>query len=638
MNDRILTKFSDVLYYCLLLLIILFSFFNFSYRFYPLLNADMAINILMTPGYNLSHDLYAWGQDRGGSLIPLLSHLLYRITPISPVSAVSLVHYMILIIGYFAATTLFKSRYSKLFLALLWFFPPWHFTDFVLFPFGTQFSLFFVGLYFLRKSEISTSLLIQNLWLALSCLLMILSVWVSELGIIMVILLCFLKMYELIRSLKEKKNLSWNISHLMNVLIWIILGSAFILFAKSRATKIDVYTSHPFNDIGEVISSIHIILRSLFKVFTFSSENFIESIYAWMLILGVPIVKLLTIFTNEGWFRKVDRKWFLFFLVNGIITFFFIIFSHWVFLNGVGRRYFVLVYISFAIVILLLAETTEKRERRIVRILLAVMIVTGAISSVYKFYYPKHIPSRIKVLSELQSLGNIGIISEYWNSYISATPDPIHIKATPHDKDYVRNFELTEEVFNQPRIYLIKDGWMNSFPDTIRQFGRTLVRKGEKFYIAEGWLNQYEIGYPCESYFPSDLKYQGILIDDPVSKGGKAVLIGQGITFDKYRHFVYGPFVTLKPGNYIARFYLKVKENSSSELLAELDVSSDFGKKVIVSRKLIGSDFHEKEHYEAFDLSFEFTRQFEGVELRIFYSGKTDLYFDRVNLLFIKIR
>ena len=126
------------------------------------------------------------------------------------------------------------------------------------------------------------------------------------------------------------------------------------------------------------------------------------------------------------------------------------------------------------------------------------MVLTGAISSVYKFYYPKHVPSRIKVLSEFQSLGNIGLISEYWNSYLSATPDPVSIKATPHDKDYVRNFQLAEEVFHQPRIFIIKDMWMDSFPDTIHQFGRTLVRKGDKIYIGQCWINQYEISYPLK--------------------------------------------------------------------------------------------------------------------------------------------
>jgi hypothetical protein len=212
-----------------------------------------------------------------------------------------------------------------------------------------------------------------------------------------------------------------------------------------------------------------------------------------MLIIGIPVIKILTIFMNKGWFRKVNRKWLIFFFLNGLITFIVVILSHWAFLNGVGRRYFVLVYISFAIVVLLLVETTEKRKRKIANIILAVVILTGAFSSFYKFYYPKHIPARIKILSEFQSLGDIGLIAEYWNSYLSAAPDPIHIKATPHDKDYVRNYKLVEEVFNQPRIYIIKDGWCDSFPDTVRQFGRTLIKKGDKFYIGECWINQYEI-------------------------------------------------------------------------------------------------------------------------------------------------
>jgi hypothetical protein len=492
MNDRILERFPNVLYYGLLFLIVLFSFLNFSYRFYPILNADMAINILMTPGYHLPDDLYAWGQDRGGTLIPMLSNLLYMLVPISPVSAVSLVHYLILLAGFLAATTLFKSRISSIFLALLWFFPPWHFTDFVLFPFGTQLSLFLTGVFILNRSEKSSSLAGQNILLAISCILMILSIWVSELGILMVLLFCFMKIIQWIRQ-KRVSLRARDIYYLINIFIWVILGSVFILYAKSKATRIDVYSDHPFNNPGEVISSVQIIFQSLYKVFIFSSENFIESIYAWMLIPGLPIIKLIIIFKNKGWFRNVDRKWFIFFLVNGILTLFVILISHWVFLNGVGRRYFVLVYISFAIVILLMVETTEKRKRRIMNVLLAVMILTGAISSVYKFYYPRHIPSRIKVLSEFQSLGNIGLISEYWNSYLSATPDPIHIKATPHDKDYVRNYKLVEEVFKQPRIFIIKDGWLDSFPDTIRQFGRTLVRKGDKFYIGECWINQYEI-------------------------------------------------------------------------------------------------------------------------------------------------
>ena len=483
---------SSVVYSILLFIIIIFSFRNFSYKFYPLLNADMAINILMSPDYQLPQDLYAWGQDRGGTLIPLISHYLNILVPISPVSVVSIVHYLILIMGFLATSVMLKTRISKVFLAILWFFPPWHFTDFVLFPFGTQFSLFMTGVWLVRQSENKAGFFQKHLFLALSCFMMILSIWVSELGILMVVLLIVFGIYSAIFNKSEFRS-TLRLNQILHILFWVIIAIVFILYAKSTATRIDVYSDKPFNTYTEIAGSLKIIFLSLYNVFIFSSENTIESIYAWMLLAGIMIIKGMAIFGNKEWFQKTNKKWFLFFLINGILTLIVIIISHWVFLNGVGRRYFVLVYISFALVVLFLAETFEKRKLRTLQVLSAVIILTGAISSCYKFYYPRHIPSRIKVLSEFQSLGNIGLIAEYWNSYLSATPDPIRIKATPHDKDYVRNYKLVEEVLAQPRIYVIKDMWMDTFPDTLYQFGRILVRKGDSFYIGQCWVNQYEI-------------------------------------------------------------------------------------------------------------------------------------------------
>ena len=76
---------------------------------------------------------------------------------------------------------------------------------------------------------------------------------------------------------------------------------------------------------------------------------------------------------------------------------------------------------------------------------------------------------------------------------MSGSSDPVHIKTTPHEKDYVRNPDLVEEVLKQPKIYLIKDGWLDSFPDTIVQFRKTLRKKGACIHIADAWLNRYEI-------------------------------------------------------------------------------------------------------------------------------------------------
>jgi len=70
------TRIHSFVYYLLLFLLIFFSFYNFAEIYFPLLNSDMAITILMAQNLNLPGDLYFWGQDRAGSLIPLLANIL----------------------------------------------------------------------------------------------------------------------------------------------------------------------------------------------------------------------------------------------------------------------------------------------------------------------------------------------------------------------------------------------------------------------------------------------------------------------------------------------------------------------------------------------------------------------------------
>lgn len=86
----------------LVFLIIAISFRTFSTLFYPALNSDHAITILMGHSFNLPHDWYFWGQDRMGSLIPMLSYPFINLLNADAVVTESLVHYLILIAGYLA--------------------------------------------------------------------------------------------------------------------------------------------------------------------------------------------------------------------------------------------------------------------------------------------------------------------------------------------------------------------------------------------------------------------------------------------------------------------------------------------------------------------------------------------------------
>ena len=106
------------LHYFGIAIIIILSFFCYSSNFYPQLGSDDAIQVLMIYYFKLPHDLYFWGQDRYGSLIPLIGQVFFHGFGVSALTSESITHYLFLIAGYFAFAAFFKSCFSRLILGL----------------------------------------------------------------------------------------------------------------------------------------------------------------------------------------------------------------------------------------------------------------------------------------------------------------------------------------------------------------------------------------------------------------------------------------------------------------------------------------------------------------------------------------
>lgn len=124
----------------------------------------------------------------------------------------------------------------------------------------------------------------------------------------------------------------------------------------------------------------------------------------------------------------------------------------------------------------------------LLRTLLTITVLVGGVGTVYnlKYIWPGTLTPKVKVVGEFKQLGKIGVIAEYWNSYITSCVDPEMIKATPHDTTWaVKSREQVKEVFEQKNIYVIRDMWLKSFPDTLKEFGHTLVKAGEPFHIGD---------------------------------------------------------------------------------------------------------------------------------------------------------
>jgi len=233
-------------------------------------------------------------------------------------------------------------------------------------------------------------------------------------------------------------------------------------------------------------------------------------------------------------------------------------------------------------------------------------------------------------MSDIGKLGDIGLISEYWNSYVTACVDPDHIVATPHDKNWVRNYYLAESVFKMPKLYLIRDCWMDSFPDTITQFGHILSRKGSEFFLGNAYLCQYERVLYKRRFSCEEMQHQGTIGQDPLSPFGKSVTIGKD--YDRKKHFIFGPFLSLQHGTIVVQYYLKSEPGFETRTFAVLEVSVNYGKQILATLPIRSCDFQREDKFQLFELKTKLDQDYKGVEFRILYYGGPELSFDRVEL------
>lgn len=481
------------LHYTLISIMIVLSFFCYSSNFYTLLTSDDAIQVLMIHNFQLPHDLYFWGQDRYGSLIPLLGQIFYKGLGFSPLTSESITHYLLLIAGYFAFATFFKSKFSRIILAIAWFFPPLRVIDLLRLNISEEYSLLAIGIYFINtmnSNVLERNKLKHHLLLFGITILFILATWVSDLAIVSIFLIIQLQVY----FEKVRKNVTRGISFKWKPGIYyaiggFIIGIAFIFYGKFYADKSPEYVS--FNDFSTTIASVGLFGDSIFELLTFKASEPFTSAYFYLVII---LTLTLFAFRKKVRFGENQKKWFFFFVLDFIFIFMVIMISKWAFTNGIPRRYFTSNYIMFWLAFLLAFEYfAESNLKKIMQVVLLIAVIIGGFGSLFnlKYIWPKTLKPRAEYAREFESLGRIGIIGNYWNSYINSVTHPDQIIATPDDHSSVRNRSMAYEVMKRDTFYIIRDGWFDVFPDSLNQFGTPLYKNGEEFRMGDCFVCRY---------------------------------------------------------------------------------------------------------------------------------------------------
>ena len=524
------------------------SFHSFALHRTPMFDSDNAVHVLMAQDLNLPEDLYYWGQNRLGSLLPILSHFGVKILSLSPIVAVSGVQYILMLIGFLSFSSILSSNLSRLTLALVWFLPAATFITTIQAaqPYTPQFATIGCALAFLHQlNSCKNSVLRQRSLLIIGSLVSLcLSLWISEQSIIIVLIVGYLirdkcitfdtlengskdlgtseKNFEKFNFISIIGNLIGNLNHSKIFNSTILIGIGFIIFAKISATR--SFEIFGINSLATTWIVFQFVTKQTIQSITFSVDNLSLSFYS-LACLGLVffLIVISGIYIQKSWTKNFqiktaihqvfdsDLKWSLLFGINTIGSFLLLISSEWVYRSGIHIRYFNVVYLSLWLTIIFYSDAVSKISPNLLKVevvnsfkkylfkintpllvslLLAALI--GSMSLPSYVYSLSPAKSQLSKLIGFKQLGEAGIIGDYWNSYVICSVDPKKLSCTPHDQDMVRSARSAQKAIASDKIYLVKERWLDSFPSQIIQFGTRLMKQGPEIKIDQYTLALYK--------------------------------------------------------------------------------------------------------------------------------------------------
>jgi hypothetical protein len=444
----------------------------------------------MTHYYSFPDDIYCWGQNRGGTLVPLVAQLFNKVLAFSAINSVSLANYLLLLIGFFGFSHALKNNFTKIIFAACWFLPPVWFIDSLRFPYGIQYCLIGAAVFIVTelKRVNDTKSWRYHTYIILLIISLTCAVWVSDLAsVTVVVLLITLFVFHI-------KNKGFSLPR-TTVIIYtlggLLLSALFIIYAKSKAVEGNSnYLG--INNLSEAYNGIRITKDSIVNLLLFRKDLPLMSLYLY-LIIALALIFIFLFLKYRASFTPEEKFWFFFFTLDAVLVFMVILFSRWALYDGYGRRFFICTYISVLVLMMIVLDQLITHKIKFLMILVICVATTGSLSTLHflKFVEPQTLKPKMDVLSDFKTLGKCGIIGNYWSVYLISATDPVMIKGIPHQDGGGRNDEIVKEVFQMEYVYLMKDNWLETFPPSIAQYWHLLYKDGEEFKLAGKTLCRY---------------------------------------------------------------------------------------------------------------------------------------------------
>lgn len=453
MRSPVLNK---ILPNALILAIGLLSFLYYSALCFKGYNADLGIHLLMAEDLSLPRDLYYRGQDRLGSLIPIVAHF-FVLFGASALVAVSIAQYLLLAACFFFLRPFFQPPWQGILLAAALFMPNWAFLEQVLVGHPYIGHLFFLSgfLYLYFKAPLHNQALRFFLLALLACL----ALWASEMAVVNFLIFALVYRKKLFAALKQKQ-------------VWIsagvgtILGLTFLTTAKVSGTHTANFY-HFLANGDQILVAIKRLFGSVYEQAVFAGNKPPARFLFWVMFL-------LTV--NVLMRRRRIPQLAKFFLLSATGMLVLVLLSYWPVINDYPLRYYTPAFLQLLFFFILMGKNSSVLQKG--------LTITAVALSGYTGLYVLHnfsleVDDRLnrEEMVHFTKLGKIGIIGSYWNTH-AVDALSTEVVATPYDGHYNRMYEKIPQVLAQDTIVIIRNGFLETLPDSIVQFDRPLKRIG----------------------------------------------------------------------------------------------------------------------------------------------------------------
>jgi len=617
---------KNIFFYLFAFAIIAVSFSLYAPMYTLHYTSDHAVHVLMAHQMEFPLDLYYWGQNRLGSFLPFLAFLLKSISGFNALTSIAVVQYGLLTAGAFILARYIRAYILKCAFFLFLFFPTAIMPEllYIAQPYSTQF--FFTALAIFTAEYYFKGGKARLAFLFISFLLLGLSVWGSELsGLFLVLFAGVLFMVELTKPVTSKAR--WKNAGLFAA-VFIAAGActyAFISYAK--ANSVGQTYERAFTGLKEFGEGVMKHLEFLGYVLSHPGEDFYSVIHisVFIFLLGWLIYELIR--SSRSILHTHKAAMLLVFFLNGVLSWLILYITYWAHRNNFEFRYWVFSYISIGAFLFWQADEVFAKRKVLLTVALILFCASQVFLSLRHAENKDGLAGNEMPLSELQDvkkLGSCGILGNYWFTYNLASANPSEIIAAPREGEFIRNLRQLPALFAKSEIYMVRNDWMETFPDSVVQYGVTLRKSAEPFQIRNAEICAYQKG-----------KYRNTFTRRQLSSRNAEVLADSTSLHinNENKEFgdfvVFGPFTLMNAGTYRIKFHINNTDSLNDGLL-KFDISSGWGGRVYAVREVKSRDLKGKAVVE---IKANISNLINGVEFRIFLKGKNSFVFEKVEVV-----